>query len=154
MDQRTDRSTDRTERDGESEPIKVTDRRSFTPEGERRSSTSEATSPEAPAAGEPAAEVHRGEGFEMRRETPDASEYPEIEFNSFILSLAQTAFIHLGEMEDPVTKKRRVDPAAARQIIDIIAMLQHKTQGNLDPREKELVEGILYELRMKYTQAV
>ncbi|MGH9867622.1 MAG: DUF1844 domain-containing protein [Candidatus Polarisedimenticolia bacterium] len=133
------------------EPIKVTDRRAFTPEGERRSPTTDDT----PSSPEPSsASTVKGEGFELRRpasSAPQASQQA-VDFSSFILSLTSTAFIHLGEMEDPVTHKVQVQLEAARQMIDIIDMLHEKTKGNLDPQEEEFISGILFELKMRYSQ--
>jgi hypothetical protein len=62
--------------------------------------------------------------------------------------------VHFGDYADPVTGKRE-EPnlAAAHQMIDLIAMLQDRTKGNLTPDEVKLVEDLLYELRMRYVQA-
>jgi len=132
--------------DRKKEPIKVTDRRSFTPDGERRPSDE---------SGERT--TVSGEGFEIRREPepprPEAGGPHPVDFVSFVLSLTSTAFIHLGEVEDPVEGSRRVDLEAARQMIDIIDMLRLKTKGNLDPQEEKVIERILFELKLKYSQA-
>jgi len=142
------------EKEEEEQTIKVTDRRAFTPQGERRVPDSPAVE-DSPAAGRPPKTV-RGEGFTMQdEERPGSSSTPpQVDFSSFILSLASTAFIHLGEAEDPVTRSREVNPSAARQMIDIIQMLHDKTRGNLQPREAEFIEGVLYELKMKFAQRV
>ena len=135
------------DQDKEREPIKITDRRSFTAAGERR----EGTRPDESVA---ESATIQGAGFELRRESaPKTSKTdPEVDFNSFVLSLASTAFIHLGEVEDPVTHKKETNPLAARQIIDIIDMLYAKTRGNLEPGEEQFVQEILYELKMKFAQ--
>ena len=135
----------------EKKRIKVTDHRSFTVEGDPRSPEADAESPEPePAPGKPV----RGEGFQMRpAETPSPKEpLPGVDFNSFLLSLSSTAFIHLGELEDPTTGKKQVNLEGARQMIDIIDMLSAKTKGNLEKQEEQFLTGILYELKMKYTQ--
>ena len=136
------------DQDRKKEPIKVTDRRSFTSSGEKRAQGEEGA-PAAPQA--PEHEPVRGPGFQMQSssETPGV---PAVDFSSFILSLSSTAFIHLGEIEDPATGQRQVSLEEARQIIDIIEMLRQRTRGNLAPEEQRLVEGVLYELRMRYTQ--
>ncbi len=131
------------ESDKKREPIKVTDRRAFTPDGQRRSSDQEVE------------ETVRGEGFRMSP-APSAAppgSGPAEEFNSFVLSLASTAFIYLGRLEDPASGRREVRLEAARQMIDIIDMLRAKTRGNLEPHETEFLEGILYELKMGYASA-
>jgi len=139
--------------DEERGKIKVTDRRAFTHSGERRTPDEEPAT--TPAPGEPRPRPVQGEGFELRR-TPEAPAHPErdpeVNFTSFILSLASTAFIHLGEMEDPVTGARSVNPPAARQIIDIIEMLRARTQGNLDAKEEEFLRSILAELKMTFAR--
>jgi hypothetical protein len=71
-----------------------------------------------------------------------------------VLSLAHTAAFHFGDVPDPVSG-RKVEPnlAAAQQIIDILALLEQKTRGNLTAEERQLLEQIIYELRMRYMEA-
>jgi hypothetical protein len=59
---------------------------------------------------------------------------------------------HFGDFPDPVTKKAEKNLAAAKHTIDMLNMLKNKTAGNLDENEKELLEGILYELMMRYVK--
>ncbi len=77
-----------------------------------------------------------------------------ITFTGFVLSLATTAAVHFGDIADPTTGQR-AEPNlhAAQQMIDIIAMLQEKTRGNLIEPEEQLVDDLLYELRMRFVQA-
>jgi hypothetical protein len=84
-------------------------------------------------------------------ETEDAS-LPEINFAGFIFSLSTTAMYHFGDFPDPVTKETRRNLTAAKQTIDILSILKTKTEGNLDEDEKQLMDGILYELRMRYVK--
>lgn len=79
---------------------------------------------------------------------------PGITFSGFILSLATTAAVHFGDIADPNTGEP-VEPnlMAAAQMIEIIAMLQEKTKGNLIEPEERLVDDLLYELRMRFVQA-
>jgi hypothetical protein len=60
--------------------------------------------------------------------------------------------VHLGELPDPHTNQPTPDLPAAQQLIDIIAMLETKTRGNLDHDEQAMLEAILFELRMKYVE--
>jgi hypothetical protein len=60
--------------------------------------------------------------------------------------------MHLGDIPDPQTGRPEQDLVAAQQLIDIIGMLQQKTRGNLDREEGQLIDAILYELRMKYVE--
>ena len=81
-----------------------------------------------------------------------SSRVPEIDFAGFIISLYTSAAVHLGEMTDPATGKQEKNLPAAKQMIDIISLLKDKTQGNLDDNEAQLIEGLLYELRMRYVK--
>ena len=78
---------------------------------------------------------------------------PRIDFTAFVMSLATTAAVHLGDVPDPVSGEQAVNLPAASQMVDILSMLQEKTKGNLDPDETQLVETLLYELRMRYVEA-
>jgi hypothetical protein len=79
---------------------------------------------------------------------------PEINFSTFVISLSTQALMHLGEIENPLSGKVETDVPVAKQMIDILGMLQGKTRGNLDAGEDRLMEDILYDLRMKYVEAV
>jgi hypothetical protein len=79
-------------------------------------------------------------------------DYPEVNFSSFLLSLSTTAMYHFGDFLDPETKKAHKNLAAAKQTIDILGMLQSKTDGNLDENEKSILDGLLYELRLRYVK--
>ena len=83
-------------------------------------------------------------------DTPESG----ITFSGFILSLATTAAVHFGDIADPNTGNTSAPnlPAAA-QMIELIALLQEKTKGNLLDPEAKLVDDLLYELRVRYVQA-
>jgi hypothetical protein len=78
---------------------------------------------------------------------------PEINFINFMLSLATSALMQLGEIQDPSTKETFKNLPLAKQTIDLVAMLMEKTKGNLTPDEEKLMEQILYDLRMRYVKA-
>ena len=79
---------------------------------------------------------------------------PAISFVAFIYSLASNAAVHFGDLPDPLTNEtRKPDLEAAGQLIDIIAMLEEKTRGNLATEERQLMDQILFELRMRYVEA-
>ncbi len=73
----------------------------------------------------------------------------EIDFISFIMSLATSALMHLGEHEEGVAAAP-IDLPLAKQTIDILGMLREKTRGNLTAEEGRVLEGLLYDLRMRY----
>jgi hypothetical protein len=83
-------------------------------------------------------------------DTPD----PAITFSGFILSLATTAAVHFGDIADPNTgEKGEPNLAAAAQMIELIAMLQERTKGNLIEPEERLLDDLLYELRLRFVEA-
>ena len=73
-----------------------------------------------------------------------------MDFSSFLLSLATTAMMHLGEIPDPVAGGSNQNLEAAKQMVDILSILQKKSEGNRTADESRLLEELLYELRMKY----
>lgn len=77
---------------------------------------------------------------------------PEINFSTFLLSLNSSALVNLGIQTDPTTGSTSENLLMAKQTIDIIAMLEAKTRGNLEDDEKRLLTHILYELRMLYVK--
>jgi hypothetical protein len=78
--------------------------------------------------------------------------FPEVTFSNFVLSLSTTVMYHLGDFPDPATNKAERNLAAAKQTIDMLNMIKIKTAGNLDIDEKALLEGILYELMIRYVK--
>ena len=72
---------------------------------------------------------------------------------AFVLSLGSSAFVHLGDAPHPETGKAlEPDLALAHQTIDLLAMLQEKTKGNLTPEEEKFLENLLTDLRLRYVQ--
>ena len=94
-----------------------------------------------PAPEQPAQQAARG---------PSPSEAPAGDFSMFLSTLSMQAMMALGEVPHPATNAPQEDLEQARYLIDILGMLQEKTKGNLTPEEASLLEGVLYELRMKY----
>ncbi|MFH1093245.1 MAG: DUF1844 domain-containing protein [Candidatus Omnitrophota bacterium] len=80
----------------------------------------------------------------------DNFEMPPVDFNLFISSLGMQALMALGEIENPMTEKKDLQLPQAKYLIDTLEMLQNKTKGNLDTQEANVIETMLYELRMKY----
>ena len=79
---------------------------------------------------------------------------PELSFTAFVLSLASTAAIHLGDLADPATgEKSEKNLEGASQMIDILTLLEQKTRGNLTAEERQVLEQVLYELRMRFVEA-
>lgn len=78
---------------------------------------------------------------------------PMVTFSAFVLSIASSALVHLGEVPDPESGQTTRNLNVAKHNIDILSMLRDKTSGNLDADEMRLIEAVLYELRLKYVMA-
>ena len=84
--------------------------------------------------------------------SPDESAQA-VTFVGFVFSLAHTAAVHFGDVPDPVSGETSPpNPQAAQQIIDILSLLEEKTRGNLTAEERQLLDQILYELRLRYVE--
>jgi hypothetical protein len=145
--------------------FKVTDRRLFTEEGEPRP---DAQRPSSAESQRPEPREKRAEGRTQpppprqtpgprQQEQPRPGKQPlggeeelSIDFPSFLLSMATSAMVHMGEVADPATGRPAENLQAARQTIDILTILREKTQGNLSADEQRLLDGLLYELRLKF----
>jgi len=89
-----------------------------------------------------------------REEADDTQDPTAVTFVGFVLSLAHTAAFHFGDVPDPVSgQPGPVNLAAAQQIIDILSLLETKTRGNLSAEERQLMEQLIYELRLRYVEA-
>ena len=88
---------------------------------------------------------------------PDDDRETRFDPSSFIgllIGLATQAQILLGAIENPLTKKKEeVDVDRAKNVIDLISMLDEKTQGNLTQEEGEFLKRILADLRMRWVGA-
>ena len=95
-----------------------------------------------------------GNGFTMNNgETGTTQSLPKIDFSSFILSLYSSGLVQLGKVEEPSTGKKAVNLELAQHTIDMIAMLDEKTKGNLTEEEANLLKALLSELRMAFVEA-
>ena len=92
-------------------------------------------------------------GDEDAGPTPPQEKLAPMDFSTFVLSLSSSAMVNLGQMPGPDDSETRVDLEAAKQIIDILGILQEKTQGNLDESEHKLLDSLLYDLRVQYVDA-
>jgi hypothetical protein len=132
----------------------VSDRRIFSEAGSEPAAAPAAGSP--PTGPGPAHEAPGPTGFPPAPapggDAASAHELPAVDFHTFILSLGSSALLHLGELEHPDGGPARVDLALAKHTIDIIAMLQDKTRGNLPPPEERLMESLLYDLRLRFVE--
>lgn len=130
----------------ENQGFKVKDRRRFHPDGTPVSETGEAAAIQAPAspASEPKAPAKAV--VQELREIP-------ADFSSLILSLAAGAHSGLGLAPHPMSGKVEKNLSQAKYNIDLLSLLEEKTRGNLTPEEAQLVQAILYDLRMRFVEA-
>ncbi len=78
---------------------------------------------------------------------------PALSFTAFVLSLASTAAIHFGDLPDPVSgESSELNLDGAAQMIEILSLLEQKTRGNLSAEERQILEQVLYELRMRFVE--
>src|ERR1043165_1650875 len=112
-----------------------------------------ASPPAAEAVGETAGDIG-GEAEEEFTEEELADARDPAGFLSFIMSIASNAASALGMMEHPVTHSREVDVELGKHWIDVLGMLQKKTAGNLTAKEKQMLDGLLADLRMQYVSLI
>ena len=75
---------------------------------------------------------------------------PEVTFMAFVMSLNTSALFHLGEIADPVSGEKVVDLPLARHAIDTLALLETKTEGNLDEDEQEMLKNVLFDVKLRF----
>ena len=129
--------------------FKVVDRRPFSEDGTRREGADRETSerlaePRTPA---PAPSAARAAG--------EPEEYLEAEgsgFETLVSYLSTTAMFQLGVLAGPAGERIPPDMVSARRTIDLLDVVQEKTQGNLTPAESRFLEEVLYELRLSYVE--
>jgi hypothetical protein len=123
------------------EEIKVKDRRLFDKDGNINEDAEAAPAEPAGAGSRPAGEPPP--------RPPLNGDIPAT-LSTLIIGLATSAMMHLGQESPDGAPGREPDLVAAKHSIDILGILQKKTQGNLDPSEESLLEAMLYDLRMMY----
>jgi hypothetical protein len=130
----------------------IKDRRRFDDSGEARPETPREETPAKPQEPRPEAQAAEPRQDEKAQGAPEGQPFPELNFSTFVFSLGTSAMYHFGDFPDPVTKKAERNLEAAKQTIDILAILKDKTKGNLGEDEEKLLESLLYELRMRYVR--
>lgn len=86
-------------------------------------------------------------------ETQPRAPLPPLDFSGFVLSLASSAMIHLGQVHGPDGGHAPLDLPAAKQVIEILALLEAKTRGNLEVGEDKLIKSLLFDLRVQFVDA-
>jgi hypothetical protein len=137
------------------EEVQVKDRRRFTAEGEAKPDLDGASSQSDAESAEEATEKGTSRDGAVRESDQERSQQknlPPIDFSGLILSLANTALFQLGLVTTPGGEPKK-DLPAARQTIDIIALLEAKTKGNLTDQEKKILSETLFQLRMAFVES-
>jgi hypothetical protein len=130
--------------------IKVTDRRHFTLDGERRTDVDDDPEPVTPASVPAAQAPTRPQVNEPKFEHRPLDEPEGVDFTMLINAMAQPALLYLGEIPHPATGQPTLDLEGARIQIDMLDLLRVKCRGNLTPQEDNLLESVLHQLRMRY----
>ena len=82
----------------------------------------------------------------------DGARLPKIDFSTFVISLNSSALVQLGILDDPTTGEKSKNLMLAKQTIDVLGMMEEKTQGNLNADEANMLKSILYDLRILYVK--
>jgi Domain of unknown function (DUF1844) len=101
---------------------------------------------------EPAAVKEAAPKENLKAQIEEPLDYPPVNFTNFVISLSTSALFHFGDFPEDEGGKAEKNLPAAKQTIDILDMLNEKTKGNLDQNEASLIQGVLYELKMRYVK--
>lgn len=102
------------------------------------------------AVGQPSGPSMQPEGPGGTGVRPEAEGPLQARFDLFVSGLAMEAFIALGDMPHPTTRKQTTSLPQAKYLIDLLGVLEEKTKGNLSVDEGRLLKDALYQLRMRY----
>ena len=75
---------------------------------------------------------------------------PPADLTFLVGTMYMQGAIALGLIPNPVTSKQEVQPEQTKHTIDLLTMLQQKTEGNRTAEETEELETVLHELRLAY----
>lgn len=131
----------------ESSGFKVVDRRAFTDDGRPRQETPEKERGQEATIIPPQSGAGEDELFaeESEQEVPSG-------FSTLVSYLSTTAMFQLGLLAGPAGERIPADLMNARMTIDLLEVLQEKTEGNLTSDEIKLLDEVLYELRMSFVE--
>ena len=132
--------------------FKIDDRRRFSDSGDERPDADDAVEAKAGAEDEPLDVAPDRPDRELDDSHQASHGDAEITFSSFAFGLASQAIMFLGLAPDPASGVVHKDVVQAQALIDILAMLEDKTSGNLDEDEVRMMQEMLYELRMLFVR--
>ena len=89
---------------------------------------------------------------------PHSEGYPPADLTTLLLSLGTSALLNLGvdpaaPPGSPSGEKATINLPVARHAIDMLAVLEEKTRGNLTGEEERLLHQLLLDLRMRFVAA-
>lgn len=90
----------------------------------------------------------------MSEETMSKEQQTELLFMQLVMMFQGMAMQQLGKVMNPMTQKIERDLGQAKNFIDLLAMLEEKTEGNLREGEQKLLQQALFDLRMNYVDEV
>jgi len=117
----------------------VTDRRAFAPDAEPKPEPP--VDPPKPEEAAPAANA-------------TSRALPPADFATLVLSLGSSAVMYLGQSDEPDGKKAPRNLPMAKHAIDLLTVLEEKTKGNLSSEEEQILESLLFDLRLRYVEAL
>lgn len=137
------------------ENFKVTDRRAFDPTGEPKGDAPETQvkteAHENRPAGKPESPSHEA----TRAESESSRALPPADFATLVLSLGSSAAMYLGDEGNPTsTEKTQRNLPMAKHAIDLLSILEEKTKHNLSAEEEQILESLLFDLRLRYVEAL
>ena len=88
-----------------------------------------------------------------QRERPGPAREPERDLTGLFAMLASSAAIAMGDAPDPLTGQRQRDLAHAAEAIDLLVLLREKTEGHRSATETQILEGLIYDLQLRYVEA-
>lgn len=94
----------------------------------------------------------QSEGDESDAGAMGAGKIPEANFQTLISTMATQALFAMGAIPDPRTGQRVAHLDLARHHVDMLAVIEEKTKGNLSDEEQKLLASTLYDLRNTYIQ--
>ena len=129
--------------------FQVVDKRRFDAAGhERAEGEHETGTPVGASTSQGGAAQEVAGNFRMEEAPPES----EVNFSSFVMSLATQAMVQLGQMAPPPGMDIPIDVESGKGTIDILAMIQQKTRGNLSKEEAKFLEDVLHTLRVSYVK--
>ena len=133
----------------------VSDKRLFTPSGEKIANpgTAESARSEAPSPPEKEKAAATGLPPTPPNEGDASQDLPQVDFASFVMMLTNNVMVFLGQVPNPMSQQPQIDLEQAKHTIDIIMMLREKTHGNLTDEEERFLQELLPQLQIAYVQA-